>query len=134
MSNTRRLKQVGILIRETLAELMLTEVSDPMLSNLVITDVVMTADLKQASVYYTHGITTEEVVNTAQTSKMMERAFERAMPFLRRKVGQVLKLRSVPELHFRLDTHGEELHRVLGLLDTVKPGLFPQIDENGAAR
>lgn len=111
--SSRRTKQVGSSIMETLAEVLLREVSDPRLQNIVITDVQMSADLKVARVYFTKT-SVEENWNEKESLQ----GFKQAHPFLKRMLGKRLALRSVPELRFERDTHGTELNRILNLIET----------------
>ena len=113
MSN-RRVKQVGSLVREQLAQLLLNEISDPMLRDIVVTEVEMSPDLKVAHIYYTQGAQSKPL-----KEKELDQGFKRASSFLRRRIGVELELRSVPELRFIMDKHGENLGRVLSLIDQV---------------
>lgn len=111
--STRRTKQMGSLIQETLAQLLLREVSDPRLQNIVVTDVQMSADLKVARVFFTKA---ESAADWSEKESLQ--GFKKATPYLRKMVGQRLELRSVPELRFEKDTHHEELNKILHLIDT----------------
>jgi ribosome-binding factor A len=104
---------MGSLIQETLAQLLLREVSDPRLQNIVVTDVQMSSDLKVARIYFTKA---ESAADWNEKESLQ--AFKKANPYLRRMIGQRLDLRSVPELRFERDTHREELNRILHLIDT----------------
>lgn len=111
--STRRTKQMGSLIQETLAQLILRSVSDPRLQNVVVTEVQMSPDLKQARVYFT-----KTEVGESWNEKEVLQGFKKASPYLRRMLGQKLDLRSVPELRFEKDNHNEGLNRILHLIET----------------
>lgn len=115
MSN-RRIKQMGSLLKETLAQLIMREVSDPRLQNIVVTDVDMSADLKIARVYFT-----KSQMESEWNEKEALQGFKKAGPYLRKMIGEKMDLRSVPELRFEKDTHTEELNRILGLIEAENP-------------
>ena len=112
--SSRRIKQMSSLMREQLARLLLHELNDPRLQDLVVTEVEMTGDLKRAYVYYTRGALT----GSASDKEVLE-GLKKAAPFIRKRLGSELDLRSVPELQFELDTHGKDLNRILSLLESV---------------
>ena len=100
------------LLRETLSQVLLYEVSDPALKGLLVTEVDLSPDLKHAKVFYSQheqGIKEKEIL----------KGFERALPFLKRRISQELDLRYIPELKFILDTHTDELNHLLSVMDTV---------------
>jgi len=113
--STRRTKQMGSLIQETLAQLLQREVSDPRLQNIVVTDVQMSADLKLARVYFTKA---QSAIDWNEKESLQ--GFKKASPYLRKMIGERLELRSVPELRFEKDTHPEELNRLLNLIETER--------------
>ena len=108
-----RPSRVGEQIREDLTELLAREVHDPGIGFLTITRVQMTSDLQSARVYYT-------TLGDAQARKQTSRALDRATPFLRRHLGQRLRLRRIPELQFFFDENIERLDRVERILQELK--------------
>jgi ribosome-binding factor A len=104
---------MGSLVHETLAQLLLKSVSDPRLQDVVVTEVEMSGDLKQARVYFT-----KTDVEKDWSEKEVLQGFKKAAPYLKRMLGQKLELRSVPELQFERDTHSEGLNRLLHLIET----------------
>lgn len=111
--SSRRTKQMGSLMKETLASLLMRQVSDPRLQNVVVTDVQMSPDLKVAHVYFT-----KNEVESGWSEKEALQGFKKASPYLRKMLGESLELRSVPELRFERDTHNEDLNRLLHLMET----------------
>jgi ribosome-binding factor A len=110
MSRTVRLSEQ---IREDLGELLVRKVRDPGIGFVTITRVRVTEDLQQARVFYTTIGTPAEATKTA-------RALERAVPFLRRALGQRLRLRRVPELAFAVDESIGHQARVEELLEEIR--------------
>ncbi|MBI4404291.1 MAG: 30S ribosome-binding factor RbfA [Deltaproteobacteria bacterium] len=106
--SSRRCNRVGALLRVEVARLLLEEVSDPSLHGVSITEVHVSGDLKQAEIFFTsQGSSEKEVV----------RGFQRAAPFLKRRLGETLSLRFVPDMKFIVDTQMETVQRLLGLMD-----------------
>lgn len=105
------------LIRSEMARLLLEEISDPTLSHLILTDVVLTKDLKHARVFYA-----PQSEMTPKQEKEVTKGLERAKSFFRRKLADNLEMRYVPELVFERDAHGESVSRLLHLFDEVAEG------------
>lgn len=104
-----RHQRVGDQIQRELAALIRTEVKDPRLSSLLtIAEVRVTADLAHAKVYFTvldeKGPQTADILNQAKG-------------FLRTQLGRLLRLRSIPTLHFIYDTTAESGERLSSLID-----------------
>lgn len=95
MVNPRAAK-VSERIHEIVASLVNTRVKDPRLSMVTITDVRVTGDLQNASIFYTVYGGDKERVDAA-------RGFASAKGMLRSHVGKQLGLRLTPELDFILD-------------------------------
>jgi ribosome-binding factor A len=112
--HTPRASRVGDQIREELSTLLAREVHDPGIGFLTITVVKVSPDLQQARVYYT---TIGDETARGESAK----ALARATPFLRRQIGQRLRLRRVPELTFFYDDaieRGDRIERILQELNT----------------
>ena len=110
MSRTIRL---GEQIRQDLGELLAREVRDPGIGFVTITRVRVTDDLMQARVFYT-------TIGDQAAAQKTARALERALPFLRRALGERLRLRRVPELTFAVDEAVGHQARVEELLEQIK--------------
>ena len=110
MSRTVRL---GEQIRQDLADLLVREVRDPGIGFITITRVRVTEDLLQARAFYT-------TLGDPAAAQKTARALERAVPFLRRAIGQRLRLRRVPELTFAVDEAVGHQARVEELLEQIK--------------
>jgi ribosome-binding factor A len=109
MTGPSRQSRVGDQIRVELAEILARQVQDPGIGFLTITHVKMTPDLQQARVYYT-------TIGDEKARRDTARALARALPFLRRQVGQRLHLRRVPELQFFFDESVEKQDRIERIL------------------
>jgi len=105
--------RLGEQIRQDLGDLLAREVHDPGIGFVTITRVRVTEDLLQARVFYT-------ALGDQAAAQKTARALERALPFLRRALGQRLRLRRVPELTFAVDESIGHQARVEELLEQIK--------------
>ncbi len=94
-------------LRQELSRLLLVEIEKPELSTAWISQVKVTGDMKQATVWYRLR---------EGSPRQAEKEFPRAVSFFRRRLAQELDMRYVPELNFVYDAEGESRDRVLGLL------------------
>jgi ribosome-binding factor A len=113
MAHATRASRVGDQIQAELASLLTRDVHDPGIGFLTITSVKVTPDLQQARVYYT-------TIGDDKAKRESARALDRATPFLRRQVGQRIRLKRVPELTFFYDQSIEQGDRVERILQQLK--------------
>jgi ribosome-binding factor A len=109
MAQGTRPDRVGEEIRQELSQMLARDVHDPGIGFVTLTRVTVSPDLQFARVYYTQMGDDRQRRDTA-------RALERARPFLRRQLGQRLRLRRVPELQFRFDESVENQERIERIL------------------
>ena len=107
-----RTDRVGDLIRMELSTMLARDVRDPGVRRVTVTRVKMTKDLQRARVYYMAPA-------DASSAKDADQALRRARSFLKRQLGQRLRLRHVPELIFLYDDSVEQQDNVARLLDQV---------------
>jgi ribosome-binding factor A len=104
-----RAKQLADRIQVLVAELLERRVKDPRLGFVTVTDAKLTADLGEASVFYTVYGGEQERANTAA-------ALESARGLIRSEVGKALGLRRTPSLAFFLDAIPENAGQIEELL------------------
>lgn len=112
MADHRR-ERVEHLLRAELASLLLHEARDPRLAAVTISAVRMTADLREARVFF-------RLMHDATDVATVERALARATPFLRSAAGRALGLRVTPGLRFEYDTTPDTARRVDEILRDVR--------------
>ena len=117
MADHRR-ERVEHLLRAELAALLLREAKDPRLATVTVSAVRLTPDLRQARVFF-------RVLGAASEVAGIQRALERATPFLRTRAGRSLGLRVTPELRFEYDTTPDTAAR----LDALLRGTAPHDDD-----
>jgi len=116
---TRRTERLGEEIREEVAHMITGELKDPRIGFVTVTRVDLGPDLRLARIY----------VGVLGTEKQREKSLtglKQAAGFMRRALGQRLRLRYTPELVFQYDEGLEASDRVARLLDEIqKPGAEP---------
>jgi ribosome-binding factor A len=108
-----RTERIGEQIRTEIAELLTFSVRDPAIGFVTITRVSVTADLQQARVYYT-------TMGDEKARRETARGLDRARPMIRRRLGERLTLRRVPELRFFFDEsvgHQDRIEQILRQLE-----------------
>jgi ribosome-binding factor A len=95
-----RSERVAGQLRRDLARLIQLEIKDPDVGFVSLSDVEVTRDLSHAKVFIT--------VFEPEKADTSLQALRRAAAFLRRRLGQELRLRHVPELHFLHDDSVEQ--------------------------
>lgn len=108
-----RPKRVAEAIKNELSVLLLQTISDPKLSGVLISRVVVTPNLKQAKIYFS--------VPAGTDSAPALKGMNRAKGFFRSHLAKILDLRYTPELLFFFDSLNEEVQRI--------DALFRQIDK-----
>lgn len=103
-------------IREILSGLLLTEVTDPALQGVTITRVKIDRELEYAEAFV-NALGDED----RQTEVMT--GLKRAAGFLRREMGQRLRLRRVPHLNFQWDINLEHVEKIERKLDAIRAEL-----------
>mgnify|MGYP002785527924 CR=1 FL=1 len=121
MSQGSRPDRVADQIRGELAMMLSREVHDPGIGFVTLTRVHISPDLQQARVLYT-------VLGDDAARRSSAKALERAAPFLRRQLGQRLRLKRAPELRFFYDESVAGQDRIEQLLNELHNQ--PRSDDN----
>jgi len=109
---SRRTERLGEEIREEVAQLIVGELKDPRIGFVTVTRVEVTPDLRTARVYV-------GVLGTEKQRQASLTGLRQATGFLRRALGQSLRLRYTPELVFTYDEGLEASDRVAQLLAEI---------------
>jgi ribosome-binding factor A len=113
--STKRIRQVADMIQRYLSQALRQEIKDPRLSNVVITDVAVSPDLRNAKVYFS-------IVNDSELTETQE-VLNRAVGHFRHIIATHIDLRYTPVLHFYYDetaAYAEKLGRLLKDIDEKK--------------
>ncbi len=95
MANPRTVARVAARIRQRIAHCLQFEINDPRSSSITITEVQLSADLRNATVLYS-------LIDDKHRSKT-EHMLEGATGFIRKQLGRVLETRVIPELRWKFD-------------------------------
>ena len=95
MANPRTVARVATRIRQRIAHCLQFEINDPRSSSITITEVQLSADLRNATVLYS-------LIEDKHRSKT-EHMLEGATGFIRKQLGRVLETRVIPELRWKFD-------------------------------
>ncbi len=106
-----RSERVAGSLRRELAQIIQMEVKDPDVGFIGLSDVEVSRDLGHAKVF----VTVFEPEKAASSLK----ALNKAAGYLRRRLGQEMRIRSVPELHFEHDASVETGHRMDSLIEAA---------------
>lgn len=112
MANPARLRRVAEQIQRELSSILHTELKDPGVGMITITDVEVSPDLAHAKVYFTSLGTDEALADTRA-------GLRRAAGFLRSALGRRIKVHNTPELHFEYDASVERGVRLAQLIDAA---------------
>ena len=109
--------RVGRVRQEILREvndILLKEIKDPRVEGVTITDVDLTGDLQQATIYYS------TLSDKAGARQKTEQGLAKATGLVRRELGKRLSLYKVPEIEFQRDPSVDYGNRIDSLLDQIK--------------
>ena len=107
-----RPKRVSEAVKNELSLLLLRDASDPRLTGVTITRVVVTPALKQAKVYFS--------LPPGGASGPATAAMRRARGFFRSHLAKVLNMRYTPDLLFFFDHQNEEAQRIDDLFRQIE--------------
>ena len=107
----KRSERVAGSLRRELAQIIQMEIRDPEIGFIGLSDVEVTRDLSHAKVF----VTVFEHEKAASSVK----ALNQAAGFLRKRLGQEMRIRSVPELHFHHDASVETGRHMDDLIETA---------------
>lgn len=112
--SSKRILQVGEQIREHIAMMLIRgELSDPRLKNITINSVRVSPDLQLAKVYYS-------VMGSESERLAVDKGLKQASGFIRRSLGDALKMRYTPVISFFFDESIQRAARISELIETIK--------------
>ncbi|MBR0288014.1 MAG: 30S ribosome-binding factor RbfA [Selenomonadaceae bacterium] len=109
MAKQLRIEKLQELIKQEMSKMLLTDLKDPRIGFVTVTDVEMTGDLREAKIYVSIMGGEEQVKNSLE-------GLNSALGFVRREIGQRVRLRFTPEISFALDTsldYGDHIQKLL---------------------
>jgi ribosome-binding factor A len=122
MGQGSRPDRVADQVRAEVSSMIARDLHDPGIGFITITRVQVSPDLHHARVYYT--AMGDQAARTASG-----KALERASSFMRRQIGQRLRLRRAPELSFVFDESIAHQDRITQLLHDLEKPTEATIDD-----
>ena len=108
-----RVERVQATIGEEISLIIQKEIKDPRVERVTITGVKLSKDLRNATVYFS-------VLGGELDIEQAQLGLESASSFIRRQIGQHIRLRNLPELMFRYDESISRAARITELLEQIK--------------
>ena len=108
-----RIRKIQEFIKQEVSRIILQELKDPRLGFVTVTDVRITGDLREATVYVSLFGSDEEKKNTLA-------ALAKANGFIRSEVGKRLGIRYSPQIGFKEDQsldYGMKIEKILHTID-----------------
>ena len=99
----KRSQRVSDNLKREIANIFTNEINDPRLKSLTVTEVLLSDDLSNAKIYvsdYINKSITEE-------NKEISNALERSKSYVKKKLGQNMKIKKLPAISFIIDQKEE---------------------------
>ncbi|MCA1040818.1 30S ribosome-binding factor RbfA [Bacillus infantis] len=110
---SHRANRVGEQMKKELGEIIGRKIKDPRIGFVTVTDVAVTGDLQQATVYISVLGDEEQRENTLK-------GLAKAKGFIRSEIGQRIRLRKTPEIIFEFDESIDYGNRIDTLLHKIQ--------------
>jgi ribosome-binding factor A len=110
-------KRVADAVKDTVAKIVLTELSDPKIGFVTVTRCHITRDLKNATVFFS-------IMGDEKTRQQSFEHLQGARGYIRRRLGQMVVFRALPELRFKLDdllAHEMHINEIISELHKNEP-------------
>lgn len=108
-----RANRVAEQMKKELGDIIGNKVKDPRIGFMTVTDVEVTGDLQQATIYIS-------VLGKEREKKDTLNGLNKAKGFIRTEIGQRIRLRVTPEIKFEIDESVAYGNRIDSLLRQVK--------------
>ena len=120
----KRKDRVGDLLKREIAQIVQSQLKDPGLGFVTITGAKLSADLKQARIFYS-------VLGDEDSKQRTASALKRASGFIQKEVGRNLKLKYTPEILFEFDGSVEYGAHIEELIEKIHRTEGPQSEKVG---
>ncbi|MFH0806852.1 MAG: 30S ribosome-binding factor RbfA [Elusimicrobiota bacterium] len=109
----KRADRLGKLIQREISRIVTEEIRDPRLGFVTIAGVELTDDLSFAKVFYS-------VLGDKKEKELSTRILTNATKYVRRRVGEEVIMRKVPEIRFVFDETVEKASKVYEILNVIE--------------
>ncbi|MFB3881017.1 MAG: 30S ribosome-binding factor RbfA [Armatimonadota bacterium] len=110
---SQRIRRVENLLRSEISSILLRKIKDPRVEEVTVTEVDVSPDLKNATVFFS-------VLRGAEQAAPAGAGLQSAAGFIRAELMKTLNLRPMPVLSFELDRSLERGSHTLDLLDRIR--------------
>jgi len=114
-----RINRVASMMKDELSLLINRELKDPRVPFVTVTNVELTRDVKQATVYISI-VSIDQTYTDPDLTKQVLEALRDAKGFLRKQLAGIMQLRSIPDLVFKEDKGLENTLRVNEILKQLE--------------
>jgi ribosome-binding factor A len=114
-----RLNRIRSMMKDELSVLVNRELKDPRVPSITITDVQITRDAKQATVFFS-VLSLAENKSDPEITKIALDGLNSAKGYLKRQISQIMNLRMMPEFIFKEDKGLENTLRVAEILKQLE--------------
>jgi len=123
MATSRRVSRVSSLIKREVSQMLLHEIKDDRVGTgmVSVTEVEVSGDLQHAKIFVSIYGSPEAKASTME-------GLHSAAPFVRRELGQRMRLRRTPEVSFLEDFSLERGDKILNLLNNLPPAIATDDD------
>ena len=111
---SRRVHRLNEQLKREIAEILNRDVRDPRIGQPTVTGVEVAPDLSTARVHV-------QLDGSVSDAAGAMSGLQIAAPFIRKSLGRVLRIRRIPELHFKEDRTLEQAMRIERILREVLP-------------
>ena len=108
-----RIEKIQELMKQEISQIILRELKDPRIGFVTVTQVEVTGDLRNAKIYVS-------LMGSEQEIKDCWTGLQSSLGFIRREIGQRIRLRCTPELSFHLDKSLDYSAHIQELLMKIK--------------
>ena len=108
-----RVRKIQEFIKQEVGQMLLRDLKDPRLGFITVTGVKVTGDLREAVIYVS-------LFGGAEEKKASLEALDKAKGFIRRELGQRLKIYYTPTITFKEDTSLDYGMHIDGLLKKIE--------------
>ena len=109
---SKRVNRVSEQMKKELGDIILQKVKDPRIGFVTVTDVEVTGDLQNATIYIS-------VLGNESEKEATLKGLEKAKGFIRTEIGKRIRLRVIPEIEFAFDESIAYGNRIETLLTQV---------------
>jgi len=114
-----RIDKVAETLKKEISSILHDELNDPRMGFVTITRVELTADLRYARIFYS-------VLGQEQDYARTRDALDSALSFIRRLIGQRIKMKFTPEIIFKEDHSTEYSIKIEEILDQIRSSDEPK--------